>query len=164
MRSGSNSIFSWRKDRRIDEGDSMMNRNKIGALVTVMALTSMVTTNAAAQYNLHNNYHVGFDRPEAWGLKYFASSTMLSGLTPPESEEDRRLGSVTLGFEIGWLPTLDAGQRRIGFNGTAPEDLNMAPIFARPVLRIGLPDKFTGIVAGPPPLREFGVTPHLIAF
>ena len=86
-------------------------------------------------------------------MKYFASTSLLSGLQPPETEE-HRTGSISLGFEVGWLPELDEGQRRIGFNGQAPQDLNKAPIFARPVVRIGLPDKFTAIVAAPLPFAE----------
>src|SRR5690348_10350921 len=39
---------------------------------------------ATAGYDFQRNYHVGFDRPEAWGLKYFASTSLLSGLQPPE--------------------------------------------------------------------------------
>ena len=118
-----------------------------------------------AGYNFHQTYHVGFDRPEAWGLKYFASTSLLSGLAPPPaSGEGHRTGSVTIGVELGWLPALDTGQERIGFDGTAPEDLNKAPIFARPVIRIGLPDKFTAIAAGPAPFSIFGITPHLLAF
>lgn len=69
------------------------------------------------------NYHIGFDRPEAWALKYFASATLLSGLWPPDPPEQRRFGAVTLGLEVDWLPTLDAGQQRVGFNGPAPEGL-----------------------------------------
>jgi len=73
------------------------------------------------------------------------------------------LGSINVGIETDWLPSLDAGQRQIGFNGTTPEDLNKAPVFIRPIVRIGLPDKFTAIVAAPPPFHVFGVTPRLLA-
>ncbi|HLK63566.1 MAG TPA: hypothetical protein VKU19_09010 [Bryobacteraceae bacterium] len=144
----------------------------------ILALTSFFATNALAQYGgtgssgatmgsqavFNRNYHAGFDRPEAWGMKYFASSSLLSGLTPPVSSEDHHFGSISIGIESDWLPSLDTGQRTIGFNGTAPEDLNKAPIFARAVVRIGLPDKFTAIVAAPPPFHVFGVTSHLVAF
>src|SRR5690242_13318362 len=70
--------------------------------------------------NVVRNFHVGFDRPEAWALKYFASATLLSGLEPPDPPELRRIGAITLGLEVNWMPTLDAGQQRVGFNGTAP--------------------------------------------
>ncbi len=118
----------------------------------------------ASIYDFHKNYHIGFERPEAWGLKYFASTTLLSGLQPPAPAEGYHFGSVTVGLELGWLPNLDAGQRQIGFNGKVPEDLNKAPLFVRPVIRVGLPDKFTAVVAGPPPFEVFGVTPRLLAF
>jgi hypothetical protein len=97
-------------------------------------------------------------------LKYFASTSLLSGLLPPEPPEGHRFGSITVGFEMGWLPELDEGQRRIGFNGRAPQDLNKAPIFARPVFRVGLPGKFSAVVAPLPPFEIFGVTSHLVAF
>ena len=110
------------------------------------------------------NQHVGFDRPEAWALKYFASTTMLSGLQPPARAEGHRVGSVDIGVELSWLPMLNAGQMRVGFNGIAPEDLNKAPILARPVVRVGLPWKLTAVAAAPPLFELFGVTPRLFAF
>src|SRR5262245_22849794 len=50
--------------------------------------------------------HVRFDSPEGWALKYFTSTTLLTGFQPPEYREEptRRFGSVTLGVELGWLP------------------------------------------------------------
>jgi hypothetical protein len=126
--------------------------------------TTTSSTGATAGYNFNSNYHIGFDRPEAWGLKYFASSSLLSGLQPPDPAEGRHFGSVNVAFEVGWLPSLDAGQRQIGFNGKAPEDLNKAPIFARPVVRIGLPGQFAVVLAAPPPISIFGVKSRLFAF
>jgi hypothetical protein len=60
-------------------------------------------------YNFHSSYHVGFDSPEGWGLKYFASTTLLNGLQPPAESEEHRVGSVNVGLDLGWIPTLDAG-------------------------------------------------------
>jgi len=156
-------------------------KKTVETFACVMGVTAVLTMNAMAQYggsiggmgaggaaaganSFRNNYHVGFDRPEAWGLKYFASSSLLSGLQPPEPVEGHRIGSITIGFEVGWMPSLDEGQRQIGFNGKAPEDLNKAPIFARPVVRVGLPAKFTVVVAAPPPFEVFGVKSRLVAF
>jgi hypothetical protein len=144
---------------------------KKGTVIFVCAVvTSLFNNEAIGQSTANNggvkfgdNYHLGFERPEAWGLKYFASTTLLSGLQPPEPSEGRRVWSVTVGFEMGWLPTLDAGQTRIGFNGRAPQDLNKSPILMRPVVRVSLPWKLTAIVAAPPPFRVFGVTPRLLA-
>jgi hypothetical protein len=137
-----------------------------GTTTTTGTSTGGATTGGgpATIYNFHSNYHIGFERPEAWGLKYFASGSLLAGLPQPEPAEGHRVGSITVGFELGWLPSLDAGQRQIGFNGQVPEDLNKAPIFARPVVRIGLPDKFSVVLAAPPPFEVFGITSHLLAF
>jgi hypothetical protein len=140
-------------------------------VVWVIGITSVLSVRATAQGGgaipgvtpFGNNYHLGFERPEAWGLKYFASSTLLSGLGTPEPTEGHRVGSIAVGFELGWLPALDAGQQRIGFNGKAPQDLNQAPVLMRPVVRVGLPWRLTAIVAAPPPFEVFGVRPHLLA-
>ena len=96
-------------------------KKAVKLITYIVGVTGVLTVNAMAQYsgvgsanayNLHSNYHVSFDRPEAWGLKYFASTSLLSGLQPPAPQEGYRVGSVTVGFEAGWLPQLDAGQRR----------------------------------------------------
>jgi hypothetical protein len=105
--------------------------------------------------------HLNFDRPESWALKYFTSTTLLSGLPVPESTEAHHVGSITVGVELGWMPELNAERARVGFSGHKEEDLNKTPLFARPVVRIGLPWKLTLIAAGPPPLLVFGVRPHL---
>jgi hypothetical protein len=138
-------------------------------LLSTLGVFGMLAGTAAAQSSsgaasLNNNYHISFERPEAWGLKYFASSSLLSGLPAPAPVEGYRFGTVSVGLEMDWLPQLDAGQQHIGFNGKAPEDLNKSPIFARAVVRIALPDKFSVIVAAPPPLELFGVRTHLLAF
>ncbi len=122
---------------------------------------AMGTANGAA---LNPNYHISFERPEAWGLKYFASVSLLSGLPAPPRSEESHAGTVTLSLEMDWLPQLNAGQQRIGFDGTVPEGLNKAPIFARPVVRVQLPRKFAVLVAAPPPFELFGVRTHLLAF
>jgi hypothetical protein len=58
-------------------------------LITVMGAVSVLSATVMAQTTsgavpgvtlFGNNYHLGFERPEAWGLKYFASTTLLSGL------------------------------------------------------------------------------------
>lgn len=103
---------------------------------------------------------LSFDRPESWALKYFDSAMLLSGLETPRA---RTPGSVSVGFEIGWLPALSASQRTVGFDGTKTEDLNKAPFLPRPRVVIGLPDRFSLIVAGDPPVRSFGIKPKLLA-
>jgi hypothetical protein len=105
--------------------------------------------------------HLDSDRPEAWAMNYFTSLSLLAGLGPPYS---RKPGSFDVGLEIGWIPELSASQRRVGFNGTKEEDLNKAPIFARPRLTIALPWSSALTLAYVPPIQLFGVTPNLFAF
>lgn len=138
--------------------------------VCVLGVTGALATNAIAQsmgtagYGGAQNQHISFESPEAWALKYFASTSMLSGLQPPAPPEGRRFGSLTVGLELDWIPALSATQSRVGFGGTAPEDLNKVPILVRPVVRVGLPWKFSVVAAAPPPFHLFGVTAHLFEF
>jgi len=124
--------------------------------------TFLLCTFAAGAYA--QTQQLDFDRPEAWALKYFASSTLLIGLQPPDPLIERRAtGSITLGLEFGWLPRLNAERARVGFTGRKEEDLNKLPGIARPVIRVGLPWRFSVIAAAPPPVEMYGVRPHLFA-
>lgn len=104
-----------------------------------------------------------FDSPEAWALKYFTSMTLLSGLQPEPLGEERNTGSVTAGLELGWMPRLNAERASVGFSGRKQEDINKTPIFVRPMVRVGLPWRFSLVAAAPAPFDAFGVTPHLFA-
>ncbi|MBI4906113.1 MAG: hypothetical protein HY820_20940 [Acidobacteria bacterium] len=112
------------------------------------------------------NRHVGFDTPEAWAMKYFTSVSLMSGLQPPPStlEVPHKVGSLTAGLEMSWLPELSTERATVGFSGRKEEDLNKVPVFIRPSLRVGIPWKFSVVVAGLPPARIYGVTPGLFAF
>jgi hypothetical protein len=108
--------------------------------------------------------HLDFDRPEAWALKYFTSSTLMNGLQPPEPLFERRgAGSITVGLEMGWLPRLNADRARVGFTGRKEEDVNKIPGIARPVIRVGLPWRFSVIAAPTLPVEVSGVRPRLFA-
>jgi len=94
-------------------------------------------------------------------MNYFTSITLLSGLSVPHS---RRMGSVEIAAEAGWIPFLSKGERTVGFNGTKEEDLNHARIFARPRVTIGLPWRAALTLSYVPPVRIAGMKPHLFAF
>lgn len=98
------------------------------------------------------------DHPEAWAMNYFTSVTLLSGLSVPHS---RQTGEMEGGIEVGWIPELSPRQRTVGFSGTKPEDLNKAPVFFRPRLTVGMPAKFSLTLSYIPPVRVFGLKPHL---
>ena len=103
---------------------------------------------------------LSFSRPESWVLAHFGSATLLSGLEPPTPST---AGDVSIGLELGWLPHLTATEERVGFNGTDPMDLNQAPFMPRPRVSIGLPARFTLIVAATPPIPMFGLKAALLA-
>ena len=88
-----------------------------------------------AQQTIGGEEILAKDRPEAWIMKLVTSEMeMLTGVAG-----DVRPWSVELGLESGWIPSLDAGQRRIGFNGTKEENVNRTPAYARPRVLVGLP-------------------------
>lgn len=139
-----------------------MKRLSACLAAVVLALTgSVASAQSAGNVPVINPIEqLAFDRPESWALKYFSSAMLLSGLDTPRTLTP---GSVTVGFEIGWLPSLSDSQRTVGFYGTKTEDLNKAPFFPRPRVVIGLPGQFSLIVAGDPPIRSFGIKPKLLA-
>jgi hypothetical protein len=128
----------------------------VGAFTYARAAAAQTPT--SAQPSPADEQTLGFDRPEAWAMKYFTSVTLLSGLDTPEPTHS---GSIDIGLEGGWLPRLTADQQRVGFNGTAMQDLNKAPVFLRPRVTIGLPRRMALIAAVVPPIRSFRITPRL---
>lgn len=132
-----------------------------GILVARCAVCVLLWSAAAgAQPVVTGTEHVESDRPEAWAVKYFTSTTLLSGFGAPRPVDT---GSILLGGELVWIPFLTTEQQRVGFRGTKLEDLNKAPFFARPRITIGLPADFAATVAFVPPVETFGVTPKLFA-
>src|SRR5262245_37294668 len=100
--------------------------------MTLLTLTALLfASTVLAQVPLGSVQHKSFNSPEGWALKYFTSATLMSGLPPPRPvlEEPHKFGSVTIGFEMGWLPELSPERASVGFSGRKEEDLNKTPIF-----------------------------------
>lgn len=103
---------------------------------------------------------VGFDTTEGWAMKYFSAVAMMQGSGPPLSLGK---GEWALGFEIANIPHLDKEQRTVGFGGTKEEDLNKAPILARPLLHYGITDRLSITASYVPPVKIFGrLSTHLV--
>jgi hypothetical protein len=130
----------------------------VPCLVVCMAL--VVPSPAAAQMIMNSVEHLSFDRPESWALKYFTAATLLDGLETPSTQKP---GSVSIGLEVGWLPALTSAQQRVGYFGTAGQDLNKAPFFPRPRVTIALPASLSLVVAAVPPITMFGLKTKLLA-
>lgn len=112
-----------------------------------------------AQEQLKSTRNLDSDRPEAWAMNYFTSITLLSGLSMPHS---RAPGSIEIALELGRIPQLSESERRIGFDGRKEEDLNKSPVFGRPRITIGLPWRSALIVSYIPPVRLYGLKPHIV--
>jgi hypothetical protein len=100
-------------------------------------------------------------RTEAWAMRWFAAVATptafgVATATAPWSFE--------LALEGGSIPSLSAEERRVGFNGTKVEDLNRAPLFGRPVARLGLPGDVTLSAGWVPPVDFDGIAPNLLSF
>jgi hypothetical protein len=102
---------------------------------------------------------IDFDRPEAWAMKWFSSVTLFTSLGPPAIRE---AGSVGLGLELDWIPSLSEDQRRVGFNGTKVEDINRLSVLPRPRVAVGLGRKFSLEGAWIPPVEVKGLTPNIL--
>ncbi len=103
---------------------------------------------------------ISFDRPESWAMKYFGAVSTFTGMERPTF---RAPGSVEFGLEAGWIPSLSESKRRVGFNGTALDDLNKVSVFGRPRLSVGLPGGFTAEVGWVPPIELNGVKTNLVS-
>lgn len=132
----------------------------VAPLAVAVAIALAAAAAASAQGFIAPHEELAFDRPEAWALNYFASVSLLTGFGVPEAREP---GSLEASLELGWIPSLDADQRTVGFGGFKEEDLNKAPLFVRPRLTVGLPARFSLTVAYVPPVEVFGIRSHLAA-
>ncbi|MEE8138878.1 MAG: hypothetical protein V3T81_08450 [Thermoanaerobaculia bacterium] len=101
-----------------------------------------------------------FDRPESWAMKYFTSVTLFTGMGVPRRMEP---GSVEVGLEAGWVPTLSDRERTVGFSGTKTEELNRTSLFGRPRVQVGLPHGLSLTLSWVPPIEMSGVEPNLLA-
>ena len=129
------------------------------ARVSVWVLLAAGLAPAVSAQPIGSASRIDFDRPESWAMKYFVSVGLLAATPAPQGGA----GSVSFGGELVALPGLTTAQQRVGFNGTAQENLNLAPFFARPRVTVGLPARLAVTVAGVPPVHLFSITPRLLS-
>lgn len=131
------------------------------ALLALLALLAAFAPPAAGQVVIRDDEDLAMDRPEAWAMGYFTSTSLLTGFGVPEAVEP---GSLEVDLEVGWIPELDEEERRVGFIGTKVEDVNKAPVLARLRGTVGLPGGFSATVGYTPPVEVFdGLEAHLVA-
>ncbi len=128
--------------------------------MVVMAVWLAAPGATFAQNLIGGTEELEFDRPESWGMKFFASLSLLTSMGVPER---KGAGTIDLGFEGGLVPSLSEEQRRIGFNGTKLENVNRSRLFGRVRSHIGLSESTRLELAYLPPVDIGGIKPNLFA-
>ncbi len=100
--------------------------------------------------HIHMDEAIAFDRPEAWGMRYFAAVALMQGDGPPPELEK---GQFALGVDVIHIPRLSKEERTIGFQGTKEENLNKSPLLARPLIHYGITDRLSVTGTFVPPVE-----------
>lgn len=136
---------------------AMPHSRKLALLLIVAAFA----TRAAAQPILDVRENLAFDRPEAWAMKWVASVNLTTGLGAPAAKTP---GSIDVGLEAVWVPSLSDRQATVGFNGIKKEEINRSSILGRPRVVFALPAGWSLELSYLPPLFEIdGIEPDLFA-
>ena len=126
----------------------------------LLALALLAAAPVGAQPVVAPEQELGFDRPESWAMKYYGSVLLFTGFG---AAEETAPGSVELALDGGWVPSLSAEQRTVGFAGTKEEDLNRAPVYGRPRVTFGLPADWSLTVSYLPEVEISEVEAELAA-
>jgi opacity protein-like surface antigen len=130
------------------------------SVVLGVAVALASASPARAQSTVAFTETLDFDRPESWGMKYYASLALLTSMGAPET---RAKGSVDLGFEGSYVPQMSDEERRIGFNGTKLEDVNKTSFFGRVRGSVGLGKGLALELGYTPPIEMGGAKPNILA-
>jgi hypothetical protein len=108
---------------------------------------------APAQLVVEDNYAVATDSPEAWAMRYFAGTTLMTSFG-----ETARLApwKWNVALEAGSIPSLSDAQQQVGFGGSKQEDLNKSPVVGRLRIALGLPEGWVAELGYTPPLEIDG--------
>jgi len=123
----------------------------------LLAFLMLASRLAAGQTVVEANRNVASDTPEAWAMRYFAGTTLMTSLgeTPALSA-----WHWNLALDVVSIPRLSDAQQRVGFGGFKNEDLNKSPVFGRARLSLGLPDNWVVELGYTPPLEIDGARPR----
>jgi opacity protein-like surface antigen len=136
------------------------SRRCVPAILLAVAWSVAAPVAARAQFVVAETETLDFDRPESWGMKYYTSLALLTGMGVPQKRDAL---SVDLGFEGGYVPQLSDAQRRIGFNGTKLEDVNKTHVFGRIRGGVGLGKGVALELGYTPPVEIGGAKPNIFA-
>jgi hypothetical protein len=129
-------------------------RNRIGIWLLALA---MVGRAAGAQVIVADNRAVASDTPEAWAMRTFAATTLMTSFGETAKLAPWRW---SIAAEAGSIPHLSEEQQRVGFGGFKSEDLNKSPVVGRLRLALGLPYGWVAELGYTPPLEVDGARPR----
>ena len=112
---------------------------------------------ALAQTVVKNNQSLAPDTPEAWAMRYFAGTTLMTSFGETTNRAPWRLN---VALDVGSIPHLSDAQQRVGFGGFKNEDLNKSPVIGRLRLTLGLPYDSVAELGYTPPLEINGSRPR----
>ncbi len=130
------------------------SRSTLGLWLVSLLLLSQA---APAQTVVESNQSVAPDTPEAWAMRYFAGTTLMTSFG---ETADLPLWRWNVALDLGSIPRLSEAQQRVGFGGFKNEDLNKSPVVGRLRLGIGLPYAWVAELGYTPPLEINGSRPR----
>jgi hypothetical protein len=138
---------------------ALLTRERLVALVVLLAAFA-APAGAQSPLVLADTESLDFDRPEAWGMKYYTSLALLTSLGVPERKAK---GQIDFGLEGGHVPQMGDEERRLGFNGTSLQDVNKTSFFGRIRASVGLGQGIALELGYTPPVELGGARPHFFA-
>jgi hypothetical protein len=108
---------------------------------------------ALAQPVVEGSESVASDSPEAWAMRYFAGTTLMTSFG-----ESANLApwKWAVALELGSIPSLTDAQQQVGLGGSKQEDLNKSPVIGRMRVALGLPGAWVAELGYTPPLEIDG--------
>lgn len=133
-----------------------LGRARARSLAYALACAAAVLPSSLAAQAREEQPH-GFDSAEGRLLGFYTASLLFTALGLAAPGPPTR---VAFGVELGYVPRLSDEQRAIGTD--KPENTNLAPVFPRPRISLGLPGGAVLEAAWLPPVKVFGVTANLV--
>jgi len=125
--------------------------------IVLSIIAALPGQGAHAQTVVEDNQNVATDSPEAWAMRYFAGTTLLTSFG-----ETAKLApwQWTVAIDAGSIPGLSDAQQQVGFGGSKQEDLNKSPVLGRLRIALALPEGWVAELGYTPPLEIDGARPR----
>jgi hypothetical protein len=130
----------------------------MSAMVRLVLHSLLLLAPAAwAQPVVSSSQAVATDSPEAWAMRTFAGTTLMTSFGEVPGIAPWQWSAAV---DLGSIPHLSEAQQQVGFGGFKNEDLNKSPVFGRLRLALGLPQAWIAELGYTPPLEIDGSRPR----